>query len=78
MDPMEARLLDEQARGLLPAALHPRRLANVAFCMAQGILDVSLGVGRMGGEMRFAAEALVDEACLALALACRLPRTLSG
>lgn len=70
-DPVEAMLLEDQRRGLVSSQVQPRRLANVAFCTAQGILAVSLGIARMGGGMRFPVDALVDEACRSLRAGCR-------
>lgn len=66
MGGLEARLLEEKQAGRLARGVHPRRLANVAFCTAQGILQLAEGLPRAGGALGFSAEALAKEAAQAL------------
>lgn len=49
------------ASGPGPTPSHPRRLANLAFLTAQGILSTAMQVRALGGDMRFSVEELVEE-----------------
>lgn len=66
MGALEAKLLEEKRAGRLARGAHPRRLANVAFCTAQGILQLAEGLPRAGGALGFPAAALAKEAAQAL------------
>ncbi len=70
-DMLEARLIAGQQRGLVHPEVHPRQLANAAWCMAQGILVTTLGFARSGGSMLFSVEALLSESCTTLARGAR-------
>ena len=68
---LEERLRAEQESGALSRDFDARRIANVAFCTAQGILGSFLGMNRIGGRMRFGLDELCDEACSMLERAVR-------
>ncbi len=66
MGALERRLQEERRAGRLARGVHPRRLANVAFCTAQGILQLAEGLPRAGGALGLPAAALAKEAAQAL------------
>lgn len=70
-DTLEARLAAGQQHGLVHPEVHPRQLANAAWCMAQGILLTTLSFARSGGSMLFSIEALLSESCTTLARGAR-------
>ena len=65
-DRLEAMLTAGQQEGLVHPDVHPRQLANAAWCMAQGILVTALGFVRTGGTMLFSIEELLAESCATL------------
>jgi len=68
---LEERLLAAQAAGEIHQEIHPRKLANLAYLMAQGILMGQLSMQQVGGALKFTVEDLCDEACATLRRACR-------
>jgi len=62
MGELERRLREDQEAGRVHPELDPRRFANVGFYATQGILTMWLGMQRMGGELRFPVEELIEEA----------------
>lgn len=65
------RVESDQARGRITLALHPRMLANLAWCSAQGILVMADGARAAGSSTLFPIEALAEEACRVIERACR-------
>ena len=64
-DPLEARLLAAQAEGRLHPEARCRLVVNNAWLQANGILSFVQSLRRVGGDTRFGAEQLVEEACAA-------------
>ena len=62
-DALEARLQADARAGRLAPGLQPRRLANVAWTTAHGLLSLVAGLENAGGSTRFALSQLRDEAC---------------
>ncbi|MCP3100657.1 TetR/AcrR family transcriptional regulator [Myxococcus sp. K15C18031901] len=65
-DTLEARLQADLKAGRLGAGLQPRRLANVAWTVAHGLLSMVAGMEGAGGTTRHALSQLRDEACALL------------
>lgn len=63
---LEARLKEDAAAGRLAADAHPRKLANLAWLTAQGILSLAAGLEAAGGSTGFTVEELGEEAVRAL------------
>ncbi|MBL8720703.1 MAG: TetR/AcrR family transcriptional regulator [Myxococcales bacterium] len=74
MDALSERL----ARVELAKGLSPRKLANLCFCLAQGVLSLVSGLAAIGGATKFPLDELTDEACALLASAMKAPRKLRG
>ncbi len=70
MDALSARL----ARVELAAGLTPRRLANLCFCLAQGVLSLVAGLEAIGGSTAFPLQELTDEAAALFTAACKARR----
>ncbi|MCE9670674.1 TetR/AcrR family transcriptional regulator [Myxococcus stipitatus] len=68
-DALEARLQADLKAGRLGQGLQPRRLANVAWTVAHGLLSVVAGMENAGGNTRHTVSQLRDEACALLARA---------
>ncbi len=68
---LEARISADQMRGRITLGLHPRMLANLAWCQAQGILVMADGARVAGTSTRFPLEDLGEEACRLIERACR-------
>lgn len=64
-DRLEARLLAAQAEGRVHPEARCRLVVNNAWLQANGILSFVQSLRRVGGDTRFGAEQLVDEACAA-------------
>ncbi len=62
-DRLEARLQEDARAGRLAPGLQPRRLANVAWTTAHGLLSLVAGLENAGGSTRYALSQLRDEAC---------------
>ncbi|WP_426755239.1 TetR/AcrR family transcriptional regulator [Myxococcus sp. Y35] len=65
-DALEARLQADARAGRLAPGLQPRRLANVAWSMAHGVLSLVAGLEHSGVGTRFTLSQLRDEACAVL------------
>jgi AcrR family transcriptional regulator len=65
-DALEARLLADARAGRLAPGLQPRRLANVAWTTAHGLLSLVAGLENAGGNTRHTLSQLRDEACALL------------
>lgn len=65
-DALAARLVADRELGRLHPDVHPRRLANVAFLVGHGLLQLMASLGAIGGHTRFSSDELLDEACAAL------------
>lgn len=65
-DALEARLQAEARAGRLAPGLQPRRLANVAWTVAHGLLSLVAGLENAGGSTRHTLAQLRDEACALL------------
>ncbi len=63
---LEAKLNADRAAGKLDPAANPRKLANVAWTTAHGLVSLVSGVQSVGGETRFPIDELKDEACRVL------------
>lgn len=63
---LEARLKVEAREGRLAPGFEPRRLANLAWTMAHGLLSLVAGMQQVGGATRHTLAQLRDEACLLL------------
>lgn len=68
---LEARIAADQMRGRITLGLHPRMLANLAWCQAQGILVMADGARVAGTSTLFPMEELAQEACRLIERACR-------
>ncbi|MDJ0837524.1 MAG: helix-turn-helix domain-containing protein [Acidobacteriota bacterium] len=68
---LEERLTQARDAGLIHPDIQPRKLANLAFCLAQGILQLTAGMARAGGKMRFNLDDFAEEAAATLRRACR-------
>lgn len=68
---LEALLVADQQAGRVHPEVSARKLTNIAFCTAGGILELALGMARAGGALRFSVDELVDEACAHLRRGCR-------
>lgn len=65
-DALEARLREDARQGLLAPGFEPRRLANLAWTTAHGLLALVAGMERLGGGTRHTLMQLRDEACALL------------
>jgi TetR/AcrR family transcriptional regulator len=65
-DALEARLQVEARAGRLAPGFQPRRLANVAWTVAHGLLSLVAGLENAGGNTRYTLTQLRDEACALL------------
>ena len=65
-DALEARLREDARQGLLAPGFEPRRLANLAWTTAHGLLALVAGMERLGGGTRHTLVQLRDEACALL------------
>ncbi len=65
-DALEARLREDAREGRLAPGFEPRRLANLAWTTAHGLLSLVAGLERAGGATRHTLEQLRDEACALL------------
>ncbi len=70
---LEARLVQAQREGQAHPELHPRKMANVAWCVSQGILEIAATMRQLGGNLKFTVDELGEEACAALRRACAPP-----
>jgi len=70
-DRLEAMLRRDRRGGRLHADVHPRRMANLAYVTAHGIVSLLSGLRALGGDTRFGIEELRDEACAVLERAAR-------
>nr|AYM52728.1 TetR family transcriptional regulator [Archangium disciforme] len=62
-DALEARLQADARAGRLAPGFQPRRLANVAWTVAHGLLSLVAGLENAGGSTRHTLSQLRDEAC---------------
>lgn len=65
-DALEARLQADARAGRLAPGFQPRRLANVAWTVAHGLLSLVAGLENTGGNTRHTLSQLRDEACALL------------
>jgi AcrR family transcriptional regulator len=65
-DALEARLREDARQGLLAPGFEPRRLANLAWTTAHGLLALVAGMEQLGGGTRHTLVQLRDEACALL------------
>jgi AcrR family transcriptional regulator len=65
-DALEARLKEDAKQGRLAPGFEPRRLANLAWTTAHGLLALVAGLERAGGTTRHTLTQLRDEACALL------------
>ncbi|HEY0094561.1 MAG TPA: TetR/AcrR family transcriptional regulator [Archangium sp.] len=65
-DALEARLKADARAGQLAPGFEPRRLANLAWTTAHGLLSLVAGMEQVGGATRHTLTQLRDEACLLL------------
>ncbi|WP_223753509.1 TetR/AcrR family transcriptional regulator [Myxococcus sp. RHSTA-1-4] len=65
-DALEARLQADARAGRLAPGFQPRRLANVAWTVAHGLLSLVAGLENAGGNTRYTLLQLRDEACALL------------
>ncbi|WP_241759000.1 TetR/AcrR family transcriptional regulator [Pyxidicoccus parkwayensis] len=65
-DTLEARLQADARAGRLAPGFQPRRLANVAWTVAHGLLSLVAGLENAGGSTRHTLSQLRDEACALL------------
>ncbi len=65
-DVLEARLQADARAGRLAPGLQPRRLANVAWATAHGVLSLVAGLEHSGVGTRYTLSQLRDEACAVL------------
>jgi AcrR family transcriptional regulator len=65
-DALEARLQADARAGRLAPGFEPRRLANVAWTAAHGLLSLVAGLENAGGSTRHTLTQLRDEACALL------------
>ena len=65
-DMLEQRLLADRDAGALHPSLHPRRLANLAWITAHGILSLAASLQMAGGSTAAGLDQLRDEACALL------------
>lgn len=65
-DVLEARLQADARAGRLAPGFQPRRLANVAWTVAHGLLSLVAGLENAGGSTRYTLLQLRDEACALL------------
>jgi len=63
---LEVRLAEDRKAGRLHASLHPRRLANLAWITAHGLLSLVASLDAAGGATAASLEQLRDEACALL------------
>jgi AcrR family transcriptional regulator len=70
---LEARLLEDVRAGRLAPGFEPRRLANLAWVTAHGLLSLVAGMEEVGGATRYTLTQLRDEACLLLRRASASP-----
>ncbi|WP_373048787.1 TetR/AcrR family transcriptional regulator [Vulgatibacter sp.] len=72
-DRLEQRLAADREAGRLHPSLHPRRLANLAWITAHGILSLAASLESVGGNTRASLEQLRDEAIALLHRAATSP-----
>ncbi len=65
-DALEVRLQADARAGRLAPGFQPRRLANVAWTVAHGLLSLVAGLENAGGNTRHTLSQLRDEACALL------------
>lgn len=65
-DRLEARLAADRRAGRLHGSLHPRRLANLAWITAHGLLSLVASLETAGGATAASVAQLRDEACALL------------
>ncbi|MDY7227647.1 TetR/AcrR family transcriptional regulator [Hyalangium rubrum] len=65
-DALEARLKEDARAGRLAPGFEPRRLANLAWTTAHGLLALVAGLERAGGSTLHTLHQLRDEACALL------------
>nr|AYM53957.1 TetR family transcriptional regulator [Pyxidicoccus sp.] len=65
-DVLEAKLQADARAGRLAPGFQPRRLANVAWTVAHGLLSLVAGLENAGGNTRHTLSQLRDEACALL------------
>lgn len=65
-DALEARLQADARAGRLAPGFQPRRLANVAWTVAHGLLSLVAGLENTGASTRHTLSQLRDEACALL------------
>jgi TetR/AcrR family transcriptional regulator len=65
-DALEARLQEDARAGRLASGFEPRRLANLAWTTAHGLLSLVAGMEQVGGSTRHTLAQLRDEACVLL------------
>ncbi|KFA87263.1 TetR/AcrR family transcriptional regulator [Archangium violaceum] len=63
---LEARLKVDAREGRLAPGFEPRRLANLVWVTAHGLLSLVVGMQQVGGATRHTLTQLRDEACLLL------------
>lgn len=68
-DALEARLREDARAGRLAPGFEPRRLANLAWTTAHGLLSLVAGLERAGGTTHHTLVQLRDEACALLSRA---------
>jgi TetR/AcrR family transcriptional regulator len=65
-DTLEQRLVADRRAGRLHRSLHPRRLANLAWITAHGLLALVASLDAAGGSTAASLDQLRDEACALL------------
>jgi len=65
-DALEIRLAEDARGGRLRSGAEPRRLANVAYTSAHGLLTLAASIESLGGRLRFDLDDLLDETCATL------------
>jgi AcrR family transcriptional regulator len=65
-DALETRLAEDERGGRLRRGAEPRRLANVAYTSAHGLLTLAASIESLGGRLRFDLDELLDETCATL------------
>jgi len=70
---LERRLLADREAGALHPSLHPRRLANLAWITAHGILSLAASLEMAGGSTAATLAQLRDEACALMRRAATAP-----
>ena len=62
-DRLEQKLIATRDAGGLVSDAHPRKLANLAWVTAQGLVSLAAGMDAVGGSTRFSLDELCEEAC---------------